>query len=99
MPGGKFALQKSQNNQALAAAAAASGMGYPAPDAAPQSANDILALLQGGKMDPKMLMALLAMLAGMGPQGPAGAGQSQVPPEMQGAEGGGQSPIAAAYGA
>lgn len=93
MPGSKFALAKSQNNQALAAAAAASGMGYPAPDAAPapQGANDILALLQGGKLDPKALMALLALLAGMGPQGPAGA----VPQEGGPVEAG---PIAQAYG-
>lgn len=90
MPGGKFGLVKSQNNQALAAAAA-SGMGYPAPDAvsAPQSANDILALLAGGKMDPKMMMALLALLAGMGPQGPAGAAPQQ---------GAAPSPIEQAYG-
>jgi len=95
MPGGKFSLEKSQNSEALAAAAGSTGMGYPVPNPPPggQDANDILALLKGGKIDPQALMALLAMLAGMGPQGPAGMGQEGVP--QQGAA---PSPIAQAYG-
>lgn len=89
MPGGKFSIPKSPQNQALAAAAAASGI--PAPGAVP-APNDILAMLKGNGMDPQMLMALLAMLAGMGPQG--------VPGQMPAAPGGAPaSPIEAAYGA
>lgn len=91
MPGGKFNLPKSPENQALAAAAASGGI--PAPGAAP-SPNDILALLKSGGMDEQTIMMILAMLAGMGPQGVPGA-PGQVP--QQGAAP--QSPIEAAYGA
>lgn len=90
MPGGKFNLPKSPENQALAAAAASRGI--PAPGASP-APNDILALLKSGGMDEQTIMMILAMLAGMGPQGVPG----QMP--QQGAEmGGGQNPIEAAYG-
>lgn len=89
MPGGKFSIPKSAQNQALAVAAASSGI--PAPGAVP-APNDILAMLKGSGMDPQMLMALLAMLAGMGPQGVPG--QEGMP--QQGAA---PSPIESAYGA
>lgn len=100
MPGSKFSLEKSQNNEALAAAVGASGMGYPVPNppGSGQDANSVIAaMLQGGggKMDPKMLMALLALLAGMGPQGPMGA---QGMPQAGAPQEGGANPIAAAYG-
>jgi len=52
--------------------------------------NELLALMQGGKLPPEMLMALLSALTGFGPQGAQemmGAG-----PQMPG----GESAIAAA---